>query len=278
MTETASGREVVKARRRWKDRVVTDTWDPRIYDRFAAERRQPFDDLLALVTPCPGGRVVDLGCGTGALTAELHHRSGAAETLGIERSTTMLEAARPEPGLRFERGEIERFEGSGIDVVFSNAALQWVPDHATLVPRLVSALAPGGQLAFQVPANHDHPSHRLAHRMAHEEPYFSAFRGQPPPDRGDTVLAPEAYAELLDGLGAVELHVRLQVYGHHLPSAADVVTWVRGTLLTPFQAALDDTTWAAFVAEYEDRLVRELGTAEPYFYAFKRILVRARFP
>jgi trans-aconitate 2-methyltransferase len=261
----------------WKDRKVTDTWDPRIYDRFGAERRQPFDDLLALVTPCPGGRVVDLGCGSGALTAELHRWSGAAETVGIERSAAMLGQARPEPGLRFERGDIERFGASGVDVVFSNAALQWVAGHATLLPRLVSTLGPGGQLAFQVPANYDHPSHRLAHRMAQEEPFFSAFSGQPPPDGADTVLAPEAYAELLDGLGAVELHVRLQVYGHHLPSAADVVTWVRGTLLTPFQAALDDTTWGRFVAEYEDRLVRELGSAEPYFYAFKRILVRARF-
>lgn len=256
---------------------MTDTWDPQTYDRFEAERRQPFDDLLALVTPCPGGRVVDLGCGTGALTAELHQRSGAAETVGIERSPSMLERAEPGPGLRFEAGDIDDFAGSGIDVVFSNAALHWVSDHPTLLRRLVSTLGPGGQLAFQVPANYDHPSHRLAHQMASEEPFFSAFGGQPPPDRGDTVLAPEVYAGLLDGLGAVELHVRLQVYGHHLASAADVVTWVRGTMLTPFQAALDDTSWGSFVADYERRLVRELGTAEPYFYPFKRILVRARF-
>lgn len=256
---------------------MTDTWDPQTYDRFEAERRQPFDDLLALVTPCPGGRVVDLGCGTGALTAELHQWSEAAETVGIERSAAMLARAQPGPGLRFEAGDIDEFAGSGIDVVFSNAALQWASDHRVLLPRLVSTLGPRGQLAFQVPANYDHPSHRLAHQIAQEEPFFSAFGGQPPPDRGDTVLAPEAYAELLDGLAAVELHVRLQVYGHHLPSAADVVTWVRGTLLTPFQAALDDETWAAFLARYEQRVVRELGTAEPYFYPFKRILARARF-
>lgn len=262
----------------WKDHNVNDTWDPQTYGRFEAERRQPFDDLLALVAPCPGGRVVDLGCGTGALTAELHQRSGASETVGVERSAAMLERAEPGPGLRFEMGDIEGFTGSGIDVVFSNAALQWVSDHPALLPRLVSSLGPGGQLAFQVPANYDHPSHRLAQRMAQEEPFFSAFHGEPPPDRGDTVLAPEAYAGLLDGLGAVDLHVRLQVYGHHLASAVDVVTWVRGTLLTPFQAALDDATWATFVAEYRRRLAGEIGTAEPYFYPFKRILVRALFP
>ena len=256
---------------------MADTWDPQTYDRFEAERRQPFDDLLTLVTPCPGGRVVDLGCGTGALTAGLHQWTGAAETVGIERSAAMLDRAQPAPGLRFEAGDIDEFTGSGIDVVFSNAALQWVSDHRALLPRLVSALGPGGQLALQVPANFDHPSHRVAHRLATEEPFFSAFGGQPPPDRGDTVLAPEAYAELLDGLGAVELHVRLQVYGHHLASVAEVVTWVRGTLLTPFQAALDDATWSAFLVAYLDRLIGEVGAPEPYFYAFKRILVRARF-
>ncbi|MDQ2729851.1 MAG: methyltransferase domain-containing protein [Actinomycetota bacterium] len=277
---TASGREVVRVGRGWKDRHVADTWDPQIYDRFETERRQPFDDLLALVTPCPGGQVVDLGCGTGALTAELHQWSEAAETVGIERSAAMLERAEQAPtvpGLRFEAGDIERFGGNRTDIVFSNAALQWVSDHPALVARLVAMLGPGGQLAFQVPANYDHPSHRLAHQMAQEEPYLSAFGGRPPPDRGDTVLAPEAYAELLDSLGASELHVRLQVYGHHLASATDVVTWVRGTLLTPFQAALDHPTWEAFVGGYGSRLVEELGTAEPYFYAFKRILVRARF-
>ncbi|MDQ6784757.1 MAG: methyltransferase domain-containing protein [Actinomycetota bacterium] len=257
---------------------MSDTWDPETYDRFEAERRLPFDDLLSLVTPCPGGRVVDLGCGTGALTAELHERSGAADTVGIERSAAMLERARAGPGLRFEAGDIGEFTGSGLALMFTNAALQWVPDHQVLLPRLVSTLAPGGQLALQVPANFDHPSHRLANQMASEEPFLSAFGGQPPLDRGDTVLSPEAYAALLDGLGAVELHVRLQVYGHHLASATDVVTWVRGTLLTPFRAGLDDATWVTFLRDYERRLVEELGPAEPYFYTFKRILVRARFP
>ncbi|MDQ6836793.1 MAG: methyltransferase domain-containing protein [Actinomycetota bacterium] len=259
---------------------MPDTWDPQTYERFEAERRLPFDDLLALVTPCPGGRVVDLGSGTGALTAELHTHTEAATTLGIERSAAMLDRSPTAPGLRFEAGDIEDFADSGIDeidVVFANAALQWVSDHPALVARLVSTLGPGGQLAFQVPANYNHPSHRLANRMAHEEPFLSAFGGQPPPDRAATVLAPEAYAELLDTLGAVELHVRLQVYGHHLATSGDVVTWVQGTLLTPFRAGLDDTTWDLFLADYTRRLTAELGTAEPYFYAFNRILVRARF-
>lgn len=256
---------------------MTDAWDPQTYERFAVERRQPFDDLLALVQPCPGGRVVDLGCGTGALTAELHRHSQAAHTVGIDRSAAMLARAEEGPGLQFDAGDLATFETSGFDLVFSNAALQWVGDHPALLARLVGALGPGGQLAFQVPTNVDHPSHQVANQLAREEPFLGAFGGRPPPDHSRNVLAPETYAELLDRHGAIELHVRLQIYGHHLKSAADVVTWVRGTLLTPFQSVLDSATWGEFLTAYERRLVAILGPSQPYFYAFRRILVRARF-
>jgi trans-aconitate 2-methyltransferase len=258
---------------------VTDTWDPATYERFKDERRQPFDDLLRMVEPCPSGRVVDLGCGTGSLTAELHEHCQAAETVGIDGSASMLDAAPSGvPGLRFEVGDISTYDQGDLDVVFSNAALHWVPDHETLIPRLVGLLGTYGQIAFQVPANFDHPSHLLAQALAAEEPYLSAFGGSPPASRGDTVLGPERYAQMLDGLGAVEMSARLQVYNHHLPSTAAVVDWVRGTLLTPFQAALGEELFARFVAEYRRRLVAELGDDQPYFYAFKRILVWARLP
>lgn len=254
------------------------TWDPQIYDRFEAERRQPFDDLLALVTPCPAGLVADLGCGTGALTVDLHRHTRAAETVGIDSSAAMLDRVPSVDGVRFTQGDIDEFAADDLDVVFSNAALHWVPDHRALLPRLVACLGPGGQLAFQVPANSDHPAYRLANGMATEEPYSSAFGGSPPADRGETILPPEDYARVLDALGAVELHVRLQVYGHHLEAAADVVTWVKATLLTPFRAGLDDDLWGRFLDDYERRIVALLGPARPYFYTFKRVLVRARFP
>src|SRR6266542_2952843 len=143
------------------DQRVADPWGPARYERFAAERKAPFFDLLALVRPVPGGRAADLGCGTGALTAELHRRVQAAETLG--------------------------------------------PDSSA------ATLAPGGQLAIQMPANHAHVSHEVAAAIAAEEPFRGAMSGY---RRVNPAEAPERYAELLERLGFVEQHVRMQIYPH----------------------------------------------------------------
>lgn len=260
----------------------TDTWNPDQYQRFAAERAQPFHDLLALVHPCRGARTVDLGCGTGELTVALHRHVRAAATLGLDSSPAMLDrtAALDEPGVSFEQGDIASFAAEdAYDVVLANAALQWVPDHEALLPRLARALRQGGQLAVQVPANADHPSHTIAVEVAHESPFLDAFDGAPPPDMVTrTVLAPERYAELLDELGFAEQHVRLQVYGHRLASTADVVEWTKGTTLTRFHDRLPAGLYDRFVDRYRERLLATLGERSPYFYPFKRILFWGRRP
>lgn len=258
---------------------MTSAWEPDQYHRFRAERRQPFEDLLALVRPAPGARVVDLGCGTGELTVELHHHVGAAQTIGVDSSAAMLQRAAPlaGDGVEFQGGDIAGFDGRGEwDVVAANAALQWVPDHPALFGRIVRGLRPGGQLAVQVPANSDHPSHRISGALAAGE-FRGEFGGSPPADPVLGVLRPEAYAELLDRLGAEEQHVRLQVYGHHLDSVDDVVEWVKGTSLTRFRSALAPAAYERFLARYREELHAELGDRRPYFYAFKRILMWARF-
>lgn len=253
-----------------------DTWNPTQYERFRSEREQPFHDLVALITRRPAARVVDLGCGTGLLTAALHRDLEAKETLGIDSSDAMLQRARTiqVDGLRFAQGDINEWQPEGVfDVVFSNAALQWVGDHPALFARLTTMLAPGGELAVQVPANFDHVSHTLAAEIAREEPFSSAMHGY---ERTFSVLPPEEYATLLNTLGFVAQSVRLQVYGHVLESPDAVVEWVRGTLLTDYESRLPEAMYQEFVARYRERLNAALAGQRPYFYPFKRILLWGR--
>jgi trans-aconitate 2-methyltransferase len=241
------------------------SWDVDQYERFKEERAQPFRDLVSLIDPRPNMRIIDLGCGTGELTRELHEQLGAAETLGIDSSSSMLAKASPSPNLHFQLADIATFESDRpFDLVFSNAALHWLPDHEALFTRLVSLLAPNGQLAVQMPANHDHPSHRIAAELA------TSFGIEP---RTVNILPPEGYASLFHRLGFTRQHVRLQVYGHVLQSTADVVEWTKGSTLTPYREVLSADRYEKFLAEYTNRLVNTIGDARPYFYAFKRILL-----
>jgi trans-aconitate 2-methyltransferase len=253
-----------------------DTWNPAQYERFRSEREQPFHDLVALIKRRPAARVIDLGCGTGLLTQALHRELSATETIGVDSSEAMLERARAleGEGLRFERGDISNLQQMApFDVVFSNAALQWVGDHHTLFARLTEMLVPGGELAVQVPANFDHVSHTLAADIAREQPFAAAMQGY---SRTFSVLPPEEYAAMLYGLGFVAQSVRLQVYGHVLESPDAVVEWVRGTLLTDYEARMPDAMYEEFVERYRERLNAAFGHQRPYFYPFKRILLSGR--
>ena len=251
-------------------------WDPAQYDRFRNERSQPFFDLLALVQPRPSMRVVDIGCGTGNLTQVLHAQLNARETIGVDSSDTMLAQSSEVAGngLRFEKGDLRDFHAErAYDLVFSNATLQWVSGHAELLDRLTRALADGGQIAIQMPANYDHPSHTVAAAIAAEEPFRTALHGYV---RDQSVLQPEEYATILDRLGYRAQHVRLQVYGHHLQSRDDVIEWVKGTLLVDYQQRMLADRFAEFLERYRARLLPRLADAHPYFYPFKRILLWAQ--
>jgi len=256
-------------------------WSPQQYGKFAAERAQPFHDLLALIGRRPVERAVDLGCGPGELTRLAAQELGCVEMVGIDNSAAMLAKAAEHAGgaVRFEEGDIADFTGNGeFDLVLAAASLQWVPRHATVLAAWTRALKPGGQLAVQVPANAYMPAHRIADETAHAEPFATTFgpAGPPPDPVACNVLEPEQYATILNGLGFTEQHVRLQVYPHVLPSTRHVVEWVRGTTLTRFQKRLDEATFAAFVAAYEAALIDVIGEHEPYFFPFRRILMWGR--
>jgi trans-aconitate 2-methyltransferase len=230
-------------------------WSPDQYEKFKAERSQPFWDLVALIERQPNMRIADLGCGTGELTRALHEKLGARETIGIDNSESMLAKAPAAPGLKFRRESIEDFNESGFDLIISNAALHWIADHQRLFPRIARL---GKQLAVQMPANDDHPSHVTAADVARE----LGMEVKP-----THVLPPERYASLLNEIGFRSQHVRLQVYGHLLPSSEDVIEWVKGTLLTFYMHE------SRFLDRYRERLLERIGVQRPYFYTYKRLLM-----
>jgi trans-aconitate 2-methyltransferase len=148
-----------------------------------------------------------------------------------------------------------------------------VPDHRTLIPRLARFVAPGGQIAIQVPANEDQPSHTVATRVAGEEPFRTALGGfvmRP------ATLGPEQYASLLWRSGFRDLHVRLQVYTHELGGPEDVVDWVKGSLLNAYKLRLTPELYAEFLARYATLLLREVQGGSPFLFTFKRVLVWGR--
>ena len=250
-------------------------WDPATYRQFADERARPFVDLTARIGASAPRTVVDLGCGAGELTASLAQRWPEASIEGIDSSAEMIESARTLAAerLTFRLGDATRWRPDRpVDVVVSNAALQWIPDHRELLPGIVDRLAPAGWLAFQVPGNVGAPSHRLLHELAADPRFAVATRGVERLSSHE----PETYLADLTALGC-RVDAWETTYLHVLSGPDPVLRWISGTGARPVLQALDDTLRAEFVAEYRDLLNRAYP-AEPYgtVLPFRRVFVVAQ--
>lgn len=256
--------------------VAEFSWDPVQYNRFSDERGRPFADLLGrVVLDRQPGLVVDLGCGSGELTAGLLTRWPAASVIGVDSSAEMIAAAerlrRSLPPadaarLRFIEADLSSWTPPGpVDVITSNAALQWVPGHLELLPTLMDRLAPGGRLAVQVPGNHDAPAHALL-RELRRTPRWSRLVGPnvaPGLDRRLAVAEPADYLATLARAGFAA-DVWETTYLHLLTGEDAVLQWMRGTGARPTLAALpDDPTRAAFEADYA-ALLRDAYPPQPF--------------
>lgn len=252
-------------------------WDPAQYARFERERSRPFVDLVARVPDGAVHRAVDLGCGSGELTRTLADRWPGARVVGVDSSADMLAratAAPPHPRVRFVRGDLRSWAPDAPqDCIVSNAALQWVGDHESLLARLVAALAPGGSLAVQMPDNDDAPTHRALAELW-RDPRFADALGEPPPAR--RVHEAAWYADRLLALGC-EVEVWRTTYLHHLDGPDEVVEWVRGTLLRPVSSRLSKESLDEFLAAYADR-VRDAYPTRPHgvWFPFPRLFFVAR--
>ncbi|MCG5239889.1 trans-aconitate 2-methyltransferase [Azospirillum doebereinerae] len=233
------------------------TWSAAQYSKFEDERNRPIRDLLARVPDRAVTRAVDLGCGPGNSTALLLERFPGATVTGIDSSDDMIAAARKRlPGLRFDLADIAAWQGADgpFDLILANASLQWVPDHAALLPALLDKLAPGGQLAVQVPDNLDEPTHRLMREVAADGPW-AAKLADARRARADRHGA-EWYYRTLRECGA-SVDVWRTVYFHPLAGGAGaVVEWFKGTGLRPFLDPLDEAGRAAYLARYEAAVAR----------------------
>ena len=228
-------------------------WNAAQYLQFQRERTQPAIDLARRIPDRDPRRVLDVGCGPGNSTAVLQEQFPGAAILGIDSSPAMIAAAeQAHPGLRFQladaAGELETVGGE-YDVVFSNACLQWVPDHGRVIPRLLSLLRPGGYLAVQVPVNEEEPIHRLLKEAAASSRWAARF----PNPRIFHTLAPGDYYDLLSRrAAAVELW--RTTYCHVLASHEAILDWYRGTGLRPYLAALDEEEGALFERDILEKL------------------------
>jgi trans-aconitate 2-methyltransferase len=228
------------------------TWEPERYLAFADHRTRPALDLLARVPLANAMRVADLGCGPGNSTALLAQRWPGAAISGVDSSPEMLAQARA-TGIRtrWVEEDIARFTPDGpLDLIYANAALQWLGDHARLLPRLLGQLRAHGVLAVQMPRNFEAPSHALLRETAGSGPWADRLAGildRPP------VAAPEWYYDLLAPLAQM-LDIWETEYLHVLEGDDPVLDWTRSTALRPVAQALDAELLAAFERAYADRL------------------------
>jgi trans-aconitate 2-methyltransferase len=230
------------------------SWSARQYTSFEKERTRPVRDLLGAVETIGVKRAVDLGCGPGNSTEVLAARFPDAVVSGLDSSADMIEAARKRlPNVRFDLAGITSWEDAGpFDVILANAVLQWVPDHATLLPRLVGRLAPGGSLAVQMPDNLDEPAHRLMREVAAAGPWAAKLSGAA--GARTPRLGASWYYSLLQPR-ASRVDVWLTIYHHVLAGGTDaVVEWFKGSGLRPFLAPLDAAETEGFLAEYRAAL------------------------
>jgi trans-aconitate 2-methyltransferase len=251
-------------------------WDPAHYLRFEDERTRPAQDLLARVPLSRAALVVDIGCGPGNSTELLLERFPEASTLGMDSSQAMLESARARlPQCRFELGDVSTWQPTTApDLIFANAVLQWVPDHESLFPRLLAALAPGGVLAVQMPDNLDEASHRLMREVAAAGPWSSRI--------GDAASLRSRILTAADYYDLLAPHAHIEIwrttYQHPMSSAAAIVDWLRATGLRPFVEPLSDQQRSAFLSEYEQRIAKAYGPRVDgqRLLAFPRLFIVAR--
>lgn len=251
-------------------------WDPEVYNRYKDIRYKPFYDLLSLIEDEGAMEGIDLGCGTGEQTAIITNRYKDAKILGVDSSAEMLEQSK---GYENNR---QKFKLEGIetamdsdqkwDLIFSNAALQWIDDHASLFPKIIQRLKPGGQLAIQMPVQNENILNQILLNQVQEEPFAKQLSNF---SRISPVLSMDEYAQILFDHGIQDIEISQKVYPIIAENVEELYDFISGSALIPYLELLKDQEQEGFVSEYKKR-VGEHYSKFPAIYAFKRILIYGR--
>jgi len=254
------------------------SWDVDLFLRFETERSRPARDLLIRIEGAPQ-RAFDLGCGPGTSTRLIVERFPAAEVIGLDSSTEMIEEARRRvPGVEFRRMDMSLWRPQKrVDLIFSDNTLQWVADHRSLFPRLMNFLSPGGTLAVEMPDNHQEPSHVLMRLIAADGPWADRLV---PVAKTRAVIS--AFYEYYDWLRPLARDVELwrTTYIHPLSGVDALIDWFRGSVLLPYLAPLSPAESEAFLDRYRSGL-EEAYPAEPdgrLLFLIPRLFILARKP
>ncbi|WP_343321802.1 methyltransferase domain-containing protein [Sphingobacterium multivorum] len=251
-------------------------WNPTVYNQFKDIRFKPFYDLSELVTADKIEHAVDLGCGTGEQTAILSEQFSQATFLGVDSSAEMLSKSHQleTERLKFRQSSVENFlaEPKTWDLIFSNAALQWLEDHQVLFPKIISKLNAGGQLAIQMPYQQENILNKILFELSMEEPYRSYLKGW---NRASSVLDIDSYAQLLFDNGLDQLNLSLRVYPLIAPDAETLYNFIAGSALIPYIEHLEEEKKPLFLAAFKTRIKKHF-VKFPAIYSFKRILLYGR--
>jgi trans-aconitate 2-methyltransferase len=257
--------------------ALMPTWDPNQYLKFTDHRLRPALDLLAQIPLGDPRSVYDLGCGPGNVTRLLAERWPNARVVGVDSSAEMLAKARiGAASVAFEQADIARWSPPApADLLFTNATLHWLDDHAALLPRLAAQLAPGGMLAIQMPDNRQSPSHLLMDEAAATGPWHSKLAQCRPVYI--SMQSPDAYYRILAPV-TQQLDIWETTYLHVLEGDNPVVEWIKGTALRPYLEVLAEPERSDFLSAYATRIAAAYPKQPDgrTLLPFKRIFIVAR--
>lgn len=251
------------------------TWDPNKYNEFKDERFKPFEDLTSHIIDKPYLDVIDLGCGTGELTKKLSQKLTNPVVFGIDDSAEMLAKAQNQENLRFKELSItdQLDKETKWDLIFSNAALQWIDNHEELFPKIISRINPNGQLAVQMPQQNENVLNKILLDLVQEEPFASYLKQW---TRPSPVLNLDQYAKILFENGGKNLVVYEKVYPLISGKKDDFFDFIAGSALTVYQERLSEDEFQELTIEFKKRIDQYFPKV-PSIYAFKRLILYAAF-